>query len=88
MPLAPQPPPSKRFCTAENSYSFGPLQLFKKPAWREIVLPPELMKQYLSTARPQTSMTGGSPTRPNTTTLLQRPLSPGQPPETEVNSLY
>ena len=34
MPLSPQPPPSKRFCTAENCYSFGPLQLFKKAAWR------------------------------------------------------
>ena len=57
MPLAPQPPPSKRFCTAENSYSFGPLQLFKRPAWREIVLPPEAMKLYLSTqARPQTGI--------------------------------
>ena len=34
IPLSPQPPPSKRFCTAENCYSFGPLQLFKKAAWR------------------------------------------------------
>jgi len=34
MPLAPLPPPAKRFCTAENMYSFGPLQLFKKASWR------------------------------------------------------
>jgi hypothetical protein len=28
------PPPQKRFLMAENIYSFGPLQIFKKPEWR------------------------------------------------------